>query len=96
MTASGAGGRQGLDVPVSDTVTAPTLIADEACEADMQLEQLSALSHRFTMERNGMGPKRALASLSLLASCFTSFLCSLMSLSIFLPGAQSKLLSSVE
>ena len=35
VIAGGAGGRQGLGVSVSDAVTAATLVADEACEADM-------------------------------------------------------------
>lgn len=73
MIVGGAGGRQGLGVSVSDAVTAPTLVADEACEADMFLERLSALSHCFTKERNGIGPKQALTSLSLLESYFTSY-----------------------
>lgn len=45
----------------------------------MWLEWLSAPSHCFTTERNGMGPKQALTPLSLLLLYFTSFLCSLMS-----------------
>lgn len=44
MIAGGAGGRQGLGVPVSNTVTVPTWVTDEACEADTWLERLSALS----------------------------------------------------
>lgn len=39
----------------------------------------SALSHQFTIEKNGMGLREALASLFLLESCFTSFFYSLMS-----------------
>lgn len=75
-----AGGRQGLGISVSDFVMALILVADEACEAHTRLEQLSHLSYCFTMERNGIGPKQTLMSLSVLELCFTSFLCKLMCL----------------
>jgi len=63
VVGGGAAGRQGLGVSVSDAVTAPALAVDEACEADMWQEQLSDLSHGFTMERNGVGPEQTLMSL---------------------------------
>lgn len=55
--AGGVGGRQGLCVAVTDAVTAPSLVADETCQADMWLEQLCALSHHFTKAKKWHGIK---------------------------------------